>query len=106
MNGAARHPFRVISAPSLSGGRIQREQRVSAGGDAGAADHTSPSAIQGTGLCSGKSSNRSSSFPKGLLGGLVATVIMWIAVVAFDYWQLTMMLKKRGVQGPFAVAGG
>ena len=45
-------------------------------------------------------------FPKGLLGGLAATVIMWIAVVAFDYWQLTMTLKKMGVQGPFAVAGG
>jgi hypothetical protein len=31
---------------------------------------------------------------------------MWIAVTFFDYWLLTMRLKKMGYHGVFAVAGG
>jgi hypothetical protein len=45
-------------------------------------------------------------FPRGLLGGLAATIIMWIAVIWFDYWQLISRLKKMGIHGPVAVAGG
>src|ERR1700691_858381 len=45
-------------------------------------------------------------FPKGLLGGLIAATVMWMAVIFYDNWQALRNARKLGYKGPVAVAGG
>ena len=44
-------------------------------------------------------------FLKLLLGGVLATTGMWVAIVAIDYWR-TISAKAQGATGLVAVAGG
>ena len=45
-------------------------------------------------------------FAKALLGGLVAVVIGWLAIVWLNGWHLSVERKKLGFNGLGAVAGG
>jgi hypothetical protein len=45
-------------------------------------------------------------FAKALIGGLVAVVIVWIAIVWFSVWRLSVERKKLGFNGLGTVAGG
>jgi uncharacterized membrane protein YdjX (TVP38/TMEM64 family) len=45
-------------------------------------------------------------FPKGVLGGIGAVLVMWIAVICVHTWQLTAAIRQSGMQGPVAMAGG
>ena len=45
-------------------------------------------------------------FAKALVGGLVAVAIVWIAIVWFNSWRLSVERKKLGFNGLGAVAGG
>jgi hypothetical protein len=45
-------------------------------------------------------------FVKALIGGLVAVVTVWIAIVWFNAWRLSVERKKLGFDGLGAVAGG
>jgi hypothetical protein len=44
-------------------------------------------------------------FPKGLLGGLIAATVMWMAVIFYYNWQASRNVRKLGFAGPMAVAG-
>ena len=45
-------------------------------------------------------------FLKLLLGGVLATTGMWVAIVAIDYWRTISSAKAQGATGLVAVAGG
>ena len=45
-------------------------------------------------------------FPKGLLGGLIAAILMWMVVVSYYNWHATRNVRKMGYDGPVAAAGG
>ena len=45
-------------------------------------------------------------FPKGLLGGLIAAILMWMVVVSYYNWHATRSVRKLGYEGPVATAGG
>ncbi len=45
-------------------------------------------------------------FPKGLLGGLISAIIMWMAVIVYYNLRLSRNLRNLGYEGPVAVAGG
>jgi hypothetical protein len=45
-------------------------------------------------------------FPKGLLGGLGAAIVMWIIVLCYSAWRLSVAKRKLGMEGLGAVAGG
>jgi hypothetical protein len=45
-------------------------------------------------------------FPKGLLGGLGAAIVMWIIVLCYSVWRLSVVNRKLGIEGLGAVAGG
>jgi hypothetical protein len=45
-------------------------------------------------------------FPKGLLGGLIASILMWMVVVFYYNWHATRSVRKLGYEGPVATAGG
>lgn len=45
-------------------------------------------------------------FAKALIGGLIAVVIAWIAIVWFNVWRWSVERKKLGFNGLGAVAGG
>jgi hypothetical protein len=45
-------------------------------------------------------------FGKALIGGLVAVVIAWIAILWFHLWRLSVERKRLGFEGLNAVAGG
>jgi hypothetical protein len=45
-------------------------------------------------------------FPKGLLGGLGGAIGMWILVLCFSAWRLSVAKRRLGIQGLGAVAGG
>lgn len=45
-------------------------------------------------------------FVKGVLGGLAAVVVMWIAIVSFDLWRVTKIVRQQDETGPIAVANG
>jgi hypothetical protein len=44
-------------------------------------------------------------FVKALIGGLAAAVIVWIAILRFNIWRLSVERKKLGFDGLNAVAG-
>jgi hypothetical protein len=43
---------------------------------------------------------------KSLVGGVVAAVVMWIAIVLITMWRLTESSKQHGATGLVAVSGG
>lgn len=45
-------------------------------------------------------------FPKAILGGVFATILVWIAILAYQQHQNTVMNEKMGITGLGAVAGG
>jgi hypothetical protein len=45
-------------------------------------------------------------FPRGLLGGLGAAIVMWIIVLCFSAWRLSVTKRRLGIEGLGAVAGG
>ena len=45
-------------------------------------------------------------FLKSVLGGIAATVIMWLAVIGTFMWRLEEARKQHGSAGLGAVAGG
>jgi hypothetical protein len=45
-------------------------------------------------------------FLKSVLGGIGATVIMWLAVLGTSMWRLEEARKQQGGTGLGAVAGG
>jgi hypothetical protein len=45
-------------------------------------------------------------FPKGLLGGFIAAILMWMVVVSYYNWHATRNVRKMGYDGPVAAAGG
>jgi hypothetical protein len=45
-------------------------------------------------------------FPKGLLGGVGAAIVMWMIVLCFSMWRLSVTKKRLGIEGLGAVAGG
>jgi hypothetical protein len=45
-------------------------------------------------------------FAKAMIGGLLAVAIVWIAIVWFNVWRLSVERKKLGFDGLSAVAGG
>jgi|HubBroStandDraft_6_1064221.scaffolds.fasta_scaffold1378574_2 hypothetical protein len=45
-------------------------------------------------------------FPKGLLGGLGAAIVMWTIVLCYSAWRLSVVKRKLGIEGLGAVAGG
>lgn len=45
-------------------------------------------------------------FPKGLLGGLIAAIGMWMVVVFYYNRHATRSVRKLGYEGPVATAGG
>ncbi len=45
-------------------------------------------------------------FLKLLLGGVLATIVAWFAVVAVHYWRTVSAARAQGVTGLIAVSGG
>jgi hypothetical protein len=45
-------------------------------------------------------------FIRGILGGLVAAVVMWSIVVCFYAWRWHQIMKQQGLTGLTAHAGG
>jgi uncharacterized membrane protein len=45
-------------------------------------------------------------FPIGLLGGLIASTLMWTVVIFYYHWHATRSIRKLGYGGPVAIAGG
>jgi TRAP-type C4-dicarboxylate transport system permease large subunit len=45
-------------------------------------------------------------FLKGILGGVIATSLMWVIVVLIDNWRLQATARQRGITGLGAVANG
>jgi hypothetical protein len=43
---------------------------------------------------------------KGILGGVIAVIVMWVALVSFDTWRTHAALRQKGATGLTAVAGG
>jgi hypothetical protein len=43
---------------------------------------------------------------KSVLGGIAATVIMWLAVIGTAMWRLEAARRQQGITGLGAVAGG
>jgi hypothetical protein len=43
-------------------------------------------------------------FPKGLLGGLIASILMWMVVVSYYNWHATRSVSKLGYEGPVSTA--
>ena len=37
-------------------------------------------------------------FPKGLLGGLIAATVMWMAVIFYSNWQASRNVEKAGIR--------
>ena len=45
-------------------------------------------------------------FPEGLLGGLIATTLMWTMVIFYHSWHEARSVRRLGYEGPVAIAGG
>jgi len=45
-------------------------------------------------------------FLKSVAGGVVAVVAMWVIVIVIYSWRLSVMMKKKGMTGLAANAGG
>ena len=45
-------------------------------------------------------------FLKGVLGGLVAVILVWVLIVALKTWRWHALTKQQGRTGLGAMAGG
>lgn len=45
-------------------------------------------------------------FPRGIIGGISAVVLMWIAVLCFSIWRSAVAQRNSGMNGLTAVSGG
>jgi hypothetical protein len=45
-------------------------------------------------------------FPRGILGGIGAVLVMWIAIIATFTWRLASVQRAAGLHGNVGMAGG
>lgn len=43
---------------------------------------------------------------KGIIGGVVAALLMWCVILSAHMWRLSAAVRRQGVTGLWAVAGG
>jgi hypothetical protein len=43
---------------------------------------------------------------KGIVGGVIATILMWCIILSFHVWRVNAAARQQGLTGLGAMAGG